>query len=633
MASPPENRAGSVEPLLEENLDDLYDRAPCGYLSALGDGTVVRVNQTFLDWTGYARDELVGARRFQDLLTTGGQIYHETHYAPLLRMQGSVREIALKIKCADGSRLPVLINSVLRRMEDSGQTVVRTTVFDARDRQAYERELLVARRREKMARERIERLQRLSQALAATLDERVVAEATLDAAMEAAGVRAARVDTVELDGERLEELAARGRPGTASGERFELIAGGAPLGRLHVELDGTEWPDAERSFLVACAQQCAQALERARLHAQTVRTAARAALLAELARGLEQTREYGSRAQWLVDLLVREFAEHARVETTDGLGNRTVIAHAGTESGGRAGRIELPLHMPGQAPSLVVIYGTRPFARGDRELLAEVAQRAALALENARLYEHEHRVADALQRSMLTHRLPADDRFSIAAHYQPAVELMSVGGDWYDAFEPEEGHLALVVGDVVGRGIEAASAMGQLRSAVRALSGGVPGPGELLERLDEFVEHVEIARHATLVYADLDLSTGRLRYACAGHPPPVLLERDGCPELLWEGRSPPIGSFPCLGDRAEAEFRLSAGSRFFMYTDGLVERRDRPLDEGMEELLGAVSERAIAPLSAAVAQLPQALVRGDEARDDVCLLGLSFGSRSRSGPA
>src|ERR1700712_598510 len=97
--------------LLEETAEDLYEHAPCGYLSTLLGGLVVKVNQTFLTWTGHQRDDLVARKRFQDLLTAGGRIFHETHYAPLLRMQGAVREIAVDIVCADGRRLPALINS------------------------------------------------------------------------------------------------------------------------------------------------------------------------------------------------------------------------------------------------------------------------------------------------------------------------------------------------------------------------------------------------------------------------------------------------------------------------------------------------------------------------------------------
>ena len=135
--------------LFDESAEDLYENAPCGYLSAAPDGTIVRVNETFLRWTGHAREELVGIRRFQDLLTVGGRIFHETHYAPLLRMQGHVREIAVDIVAADGRRLPVLLNSVLLSDEAGVPKVVRTTVFDARERQSYERELVAARDRER----------------------------------------------------------------------------------------------------------------------------------------------------------------------------------------------------------------------------------------------------------------------------------------------------------------------------------------------------------------------------------------------------------------------------------------------------------------------------------------------------
>jgi sigma-B regulation protein RsbU (phosphoserine phosphatase) len=128
--------------LVEDSPEDLYDHAPCGYLSAKADGTIVKINQTFLTWTGYPREELVGRRRFQELLTVGGRIYYETHYGPLLQMQGEARQIAVDIVCADGRRLPALVNSVL-----SKEGLIRTAVFDATDRRAYERELLDARRR------------------------------------------------------------------------------------------------------------------------------------------------------------------------------------------------------------------------------------------------------------------------------------------------------------------------------------------------------------------------------------------------------------------------------------------------------------------------------------------------------
>jgi len=139
--------AGAVlAELLEESPEDLYEHAPCGYLSTLLDGTIVKVNQTFLSWTGYQADDLVPSRKFSQLLTAGGRIFFETHYAPMLQMQGSVREIAVDLVCATGETLPVLLNSVVRH-DDSGRAVaIRTTVFDATERRSYERELLRAKR-------------------------------------------------------------------------------------------------------------------------------------------------------------------------------------------------------------------------------------------------------------------------------------------------------------------------------------------------------------------------------------------------------------------------------------------------------------------------------------------------------
>jgi phosphoserine phosphatase RsbU/P len=133
--------------LADDDPEDLYEHAPCGYLSALPDGTIVKVNSTFLELTGFERNQLVGRKRFVDLLTAGGRIYHETHYAPLLRMQGSVHEIAVEIVAADGRRLPVLLNSVLRNDADGQPMMIRTAVFDATERRSYEQELLEERRR------------------------------------------------------------------------------------------------------------------------------------------------------------------------------------------------------------------------------------------------------------------------------------------------------------------------------------------------------------------------------------------------------------------------------------------------------------------------------------------------------
>jgi sigma-B regulation protein RsbU (phosphoserine phosphatase) len=148
----------SLASLLEDSTEDLYENAPCGYLSTFTDGQIARVNATLLAWLGYDRGELVGRRYFSDLLTAGGRLYHETHFAPLLAMQGQIGGVALELQAADGTRLPVLVNSAVKSDAAGEPLLIRTTIVDARDRRACERELLRARREADRERERLQLL-------------------------------------------------------------------------------------------------------------------------------------------------------------------------------------------------------------------------------------------------------------------------------------------------------------------------------------------------------------------------------------------------------------------------------------------------------------------------------------------
>ncbi|WP_156213388.1 PP2C family protein-serine/threonine phosphatase [Lentzea aerocolonigenes] len=149
--------------LLEDSAEDLYDNAPCGYVSTLLDGTIAKVNATLLRWLGHDRDDLVGRRRFPDLLTVGGRVYYETHVLPLLHMQGELGGVALEMKIADGTRLPVLLTSVVKKGPGGQAQLIRTTVFDARDRRAYEQELLRASQQAELERDRAQQLARTLQ--------------------------------------------------------------------------------------------------------------------------------------------------------------------------------------------------------------------------------------------------------------------------------------------------------------------------------------------------------------------------------------------------------------------------------------------------------------------------------------
>lgn len=365
---------------LEASAEELYEEAPCGYLSTLPDGAIVKVNRTFLDWTGYTREELLGGRRLVDLLTAGGRIYHETHYAPLLALQGSANEVAMEIRRADGTRLPVLLTSVVKRGADRQPLVIRIAVFSAVDRRGYERELLRAR-------------------------------------------------------------------------------------------------------------------------------------------------------------------------------------------------------------------------------------------------DREREIAHVLQRSLLASEPLDDSRIRLGAHYRPAVDAHEVGGDWHDAFPAGEGRVGVVVGDVVGRGIEAAAAMGQLRSATRALAGvELGGPAQLLERLDRFAARLPLALMATLAYAEIELDGGAVRYACAGHPPPLLVQPGVEPVALWEGRSLPLGVAPETSRPADGRLTLVPGGRLLLYTDGLVERHDEPLDRGLERLTAALADRRARSPQTLVDELVETLRQHGAPRDDVCAL-------------
>src|SRR3954447_2174944 len=194
-------------------------------------------------------------------------------------------------------------------------------------------------------------------------------------------------------------------------------------------------------------------------------------------------------------------------------------------------------------------------------------------------------MAETLQRSLLPGALPAVDGLAVTAHYLPAVEGTSAGGDWYDVLPLGGGAVAVAVGDVVGNGAPAAAVMGQLRSALAGLLlAGFP-PGQALEVLDRFARHVTGARMSTVACLRLEPDAGRLTYSSAGHPPPLLVDAGGAGRhgYLDGGLGPALG-LPTSGPRPEAARTLAPGSTLVLYTDGLVERRGAALDDGLERL-------------------------------------------------
>ena len=384
----------------------------------------------------------------------------------------------------------------------------------------------------------------------------------------------------------------RGRLGVESLLAFPLHeATGNVVGAILAGSRQRGWADEDRRRLfLGVAEQTGVALERAELQAEAERNAAASAFLVLLGEALERATTVAARrgcssrssprsglrsarstswtarraawSRWRAAARAppsssttrwREFVEGVVAsgrEARPGRGSVPVCAIAPPRAAARPGARARRAHDPQRSRA-----GLEPVL--DPGLAREVAARAAVALDNALLYERERETSHALQLGLLGGGVPSFEDVVVTAAYRPGTATLEVGGDWYDAFQLESGVLALVVGDVVGHGLDAAVAMGQLRGAVSALA-QTASPAVLLDRLDSFVETVPSAATATLAYVELDRATGRIRYACAGHPPPLVVSPDGRVRFLWDGRSAPLGSM--LGAaRGEAVDHLAPG--------------------------------------------------------------------------
>jgi PAS domain S-box-containing protein len=240
----------------------------------------------------------------------------------------------------------------------------------------------------------------------------------------------------------------------------------------------------------------------------------------------------------------------------------------------------------------------------------------------------ERRIARTLQRSMLTTQLPALDGVQLAARYLPGSPETEVCGDWYDVLVLPDGRVGVAVGDVVGRGLEAAATMSQLRTALRAYAIDGLAPAEVVHKLQRLADHLDEGLGTTLVYLDLDPVTRELRYVSAGHMPVLHVDAAGVSSFLPGARSTPLGTLPAGADVPQARLVLEPGESVLLYTDGLVERRDDGLESRLEQLRAAMAS-APADLDACLEHLTTKL-RGDGVRfDDIALLALRVVERSR----
>jgi PAS domain S-box-containing protein len=244
-----------------------------------------------------------------------------------------------------------------------------------------------------------------------------------------------------------------------------------------------------------------------------------------------------------------------------------------------------PLTVKGRMAGVVEI-GTRKerrFTPEEESLLVLMADRAGLAIEHARAYEREVGTVEMLQRSLLPEKLPKLPGLRLAARYEPGGAGVNVGGDWYDAIPLDDGRMGLAMGDVVGHGLEAASLMGQLRHAARAYALEGHSPPAVLDRLDRLVRSLPGAQMATLLYLVVDSDLTTVRFASAGHVPPLVVSPDGEARFLEGAPNPPLGVFDSAGHE-ELTASLEPGSTIVLYTDGLVEQRGVSIDAGLEAL-------------------------------------------------
>jgi anti-anti-sigma factor len=256
----------------------------------------------------------------------------------------------------------------------------------------------------------------------------------------------------------------------------------------------------------------------------------------------------------------------------------------------------------------------------ERRTILTLAGQGAQALDRARLHQAEHDIAETLQRSLLPDRLPELATVDLAARYLPAGQGTRAGGDWYDVIEVDEHRVAIVVGDVVGKGPAAAALMGQLRTAVAVSLLRGDGPAEAMGQLDRFAGRIPAARASSAVCVLLDHDTGRLSWANAGHPPPVLVA-SGEARLLWNAEPGPVLGLRTGGTTfGQDSLTLSPGATLALYSDGLVERRAERLDEGLARLVAGAQRAAAEPPAAMAATLLRELADSADPPDDIALV-------------
>ena len=470
------------------------------------------------------------------------------------------------------------------------------------------------------------------------------------------------------------ELAA---PGERSMLCLPLVIGERPVGVAtmsfpgRVELDGTEL-----DFFSVLADTCAQALERIRVQERVAEQHAKLSFLVEASEELASSLDYESTLKQVAWLAVPDLADWCSISLEqDGVLRTLAVAHSDpakvalakalqerypsdpdspngpyqvlrtgesqlvpevteemlAEAAMDAEQLELirelnlfsaltvPLKARGRVFGVITwVNGEdgRRFGPDDVAFGEDLARRAAIAIDNALLHSELRQVADRLQEAVLPPALPQLDGWQLGASYSSAGRV-SVGGDFYDAIPVGDGRLALVIGDVMGRGVAAAAAMSQIRAAVRAFAAVNPDPQTLLERLDTFYDRFPSEQLVTLLYALADPDRDQVVLSCAGHPPPLVIDSGGGAHSVAAARGRLLGVG--RSKRSVVTVPLLPGETLLMFTDGLVERRDEDPQESEERLVAVCQALRPEATSAGLDQLV-AEMRDPTRDDDVAVL-------------
>ncbi|WP_326642569.1 SpoIIE family protein phosphatase [Streptosporangium sp. NBC_01755] len=327
-----------------------------------------------------------------------------------------------------------------------------------------------------------------------------------------------------------------------------------------------------------------------------------------------------------------ESPDSLRSQLVDAGGDDESITGFITHSDERAW-VGLPLLAAGRALGALRFSFTRPqkISQEDGVFLEALAGQCALAVERATLFEREHRTAETLQRSLLPDRLPVVRGLVLAQRFRSGSRHVQVGGDWYDAFVLQDGRVAAVVGDVMGKGVKAAAGMGRIRNAMRALALTNPPPAAVLTGLDRVFEATEEEEQVTtLAYMVVEPGTGEGTLALAGHPPPLLVSPEGVPILCDGEPGTPLG-WPT--SRRQFRFCVPPGHTAVLYSDGLVENRKRGLDAGLADLCSVVTEapaEVVGSPHMLLDFLVDRMLSGYEQDDDVTVLAIHVPPATKS---